>query len=99
MILEFWNCALHNAVLPSDSVDISVASKADDAKVDLSLWNVGGDDGVGMEEVCGSKWNFLHQLWIRWMMKEATNWLGSHKFDLEVEYQQCKDALKDCIEC
>jgi len=33
---------------PRDAVDVTVATKLDDAKVDLSLWNVGGD-GEGME--------------------------------------------------
>jgi len=35
-----------------DSIDISIATKADDAKVDLSLWNVGGD-APGMEDARG----------------------------------------------
>ena len=33
---------------PGDSGNVSTATKADEAEVDLSLWNVGGD-GPGME--------------------------------------------------
>jgi hypothetical protein len=32
----------------ADTCNVSIATKADDAEVDLSLWNVGGH-GVGME--------------------------------------------------
>jgi len=42
-----------------DGIEISIATKADDAKIDLSLWNVGGD-APGMEEARGKIWDGLH---------------------------------------
>jgi hypothetical protein len=38
---------------PGDSGNVSTATKADEAEVNLSLWNVGGD-GPGMEAACAT---------------------------------------------
>jgi hypothetical protein len=38
---------------PGDSGNVSTATKADEAEVDLSLWNVGGDDGPGNVKAFG----------------------------------------------
>jgi len=46
-----------------DSLEISVATKADDARIDLLLWNVGGD-APGMEEARTRIQDGLHQYWV-----------------------------------
>jgi len=48
----------------SDSTDVTKAAHPDDAKVDLRLWNVGGD-GPRMEEARGQMRDGLHQSWRR----------------------------------
>ena len=46
----------------ADANGILMASKADDAGVDLSLWNVGGD-APGMEQACRAIRSGLHAAW------------------------------------
>jgi hypothetical protein len=62
---------------PGDSGNVSTATKADEAKVDLSLWNVGGD-GPGMEVAHATIRNWLHSFWRQSMTKEAACWLRTH---------------------
>ena len=81
---------------PIDSVDISVATKADDAEVDLSLWNVGGD-GPGMENARGIIRNLLRDRWIRRMTIEAAKWYNSNQDVSDVEQARNREAIIDCI--
>jgi hypothetical protein len=50
---------------PGNVINVSMATKADDAEVNLALWNVGGD-GPGVEHACSTLWNWLHSSW-RWV--------------------------------
>jgi hypothetical protein len=56
---------------------VTVATRADDAEVDLSLWDVGGD-GEGMELARGRFRTFLHSFWRRRLTREACSWLRLH---------------------
>jgi hypothetical protein len=62
---------------PGDAVNVSTATKSNDAKVDLSLWNVGGD-APGMEQARSTLRNWLHSSWQRAMTAEATQWLHEY---------------------
>jgi len=83
---------------PLDSVEVSVATKADDAEVDLSLWNVGGD-GPGMEEartVLREDW--LWQVWLRRLRREGIAWLrGGASTWSDDEMERNQEGVRDCI--
>jgi hypothetical protein len=49
---------------PSDALEISVATRADDALVDTSQWAYGGC-GAGMEEARETIRRFLHRCWLK----------------------------------
>jgi len=81
---------------PKDAFDITVAMRSDDAEVNLSLWNVGGD-GPGMEDarkaICGG----LHLFWRRRLTIEASQWYQAEKTDDEEQNKQNVQGLQDCI--
>jgi hypothetical protein len=54
---------------PGDSGNVSTAPKADEAEVNLSLWNVGGD-GPGMEAARATISNWLHSFWRQSMTRK-----------------------------
>jgi hypothetical protein len=56
-----------------DLCNVSTATKADEAEVDLSLWNV-GNDGPGMEAAGATIRNWLHSFWRRSLTKQAACW-------------------------
>ena len=73
-----------------------MVSKANDAGVDLSLWNVGGD-APGMEQAWGAICLGLHAAWQWRLMLEVVHWF-SHHADCTNE-EQCRnhEALADCV--
>jgi len=80
-----------------DSFEISIATKADNAKIDLSLWNVGGD-APGMEEARRRIRDGLHQYWVRRVTLDAAAWFASQCSDDSAEQMHDLEALLDCIE-
>jgi hypothetical protein len=84
---------------PGDAVNVSTATKADEADVNLSLWNVGGD-GPGMEHARSVLRTWLHSRWRRRLTTEASSWLRKHHDDVdfdEQEWQRNRVAVADCI--
>jgi hypothetical protein len=79
-----------------DGIEALTAAKADDAEVDLSLWNVGGN-GNGMEEAQKVISNILHSRWVQCLTLEAASFFGSQSYsDLEERECDC-EALLECI--
>jgi hypothetical protein len=72
-----------------------VATKADDAEVDLSLWAVGGDE-PGMEEARATLRGFLLRSWKRRLTREVTSWLRTNA--TEGEHQANIEAARDCLQ-
>jgi hypothetical protein len=82
---------------PGDALNVSTATKANDAEANLALWNVGGD-GPGMEHARSTLRNWLHLRWWRAMTSEATCWLRNQGVADGHEQWQCsRDAIADCI--
>ena len=81
----------------TDTLATSKATRADDADVDLSLWNVGGD-GPGMEESRTGIRTGLHSSWRRRITMEAARWCRTNP-DVADAKQQRHDleALRDCV--
>jgi len=67
---------------PKDAFDVTVATHSDDAEVNLSLWNVGGD-GPGMEEARKAIRGGLHSFWWHRLTIEASQWYQAEKTDDE----------------
>lgn len=81
----------------TDTVNISVATKADDAEIDLSLWNVGGD-GPGMEDARAVIRNFLRRCWIRRLTCEAAKRFSSYSIGSDLEQEHDQEAFIDCLD-
>ena len=82
---------------PGDSIDVSTATKADEAEIDLSLWNVGGD-GPGMEAARTIIRDWLRSWWRRSMTREAACWLHVHGDPYGSEqFSRNRTAISDCI--
>jgi hypothetical protein len=71
-----------------------VATKADDAGVDLSLWAIGGDEPE-MELARQVLRGFLLRVWKRRLCKEIVRWLTTD--DARDEYQENLEAAQDCM--
>lgn len=80
-----------------DGVNVSTAAKADDAEVDLSLWNVGGDED-GMEEARKVIRDALHSRWVRRLTIEAAGYFASQVYESPTERDRDREALLECIE-
>ena len=82
---------------PGDSVNVSTATKADDAEVNLGLWNVGGD-GPGMERARSILRDWLHSRWRRATTRDAVRWLHNQGVvDGHEQWQRNRDAIADCV--
>jgi hypothetical protein len=82
---------------PGNAINVSTATKADDAEANLALWNVDGD-GPGMEHARSTLQNWLHSRWRRAMTLEATCWLRKQGVaDGHKQWQHNRDAIADCI--
>jgi hypothetical protein len=80
-----------------DGVNVSTAAKADDAEVDLSLWNIGGDED-GMEEAWKVIWDALHLRWLQHLTIEAAGYFASQVYESPTERDRDREALLECIE-
>jgi len=76
---------------PADALNVSKAVKADAARIDTSLWNVGGDSLPARRSRRVMR-NWFHGLWLKILKKEAWDWLAKHP-DPRNEV-----AIKECIE-
>jgi hypothetical protein len=82
---------------PGDSLNVSTATKADEAEVDLSLWNV-GRDGPGMEAARAVIRNWLHSKWRRSITAEAAQWIRAQGVvGGNEQLSRNRDAIVDCI--
>jgi hypothetical protein len=83
---------------PGNAVNVSTAIKANEAEVNLALWNVGGD-GPGMEHACSTLGNWLHSRWRRAMTLEASCWLRNQEGVAvgHEQWQRNRDAIADYI--
>jgi hypothetical protein len=82
---------------PGDSVNVSTATKSDDAEVDLSLWNVGGD-GPGLESARAVLRTWLHSRWRRSLTAEACGWLRNvGGANGKESFARNREVLADCI--
>ena len=81
----------------ADGIEVSTAARADDAKIDLSLWNVGGD-AEGMEEAREIIRNALHSRWTRRLTIEAASFFASQHYSDPLEKERDREALLECIE-
>jgi hypothetical protein len=79
---------------PEDA-DTVVATRSDDAEVDLSLWAVGGD-GDGMERHRENLRKFLFKYFLRRTCREAREWL--HSADAKDEFEINREAVRDCVQ-
>lgn len=77
--------------------DIGVATKPDDAEVDLSMWNVGGD-GEGMAKARTNLRAYFHRRWVRMQTRDAARWFASQKYSSPAQKEKDRLALQDCIE-
>jgi hypothetical protein len=87
---------------PQSENEISVATKADDAGINKSLWAVGGD-APGMEESREKMRRFLHRVWYLRLWEEANSYLewrkalkGAEKIS-ENECHRDEVAIEDCL--
>jgi hypothetical protein len=74
--------------------EIRVATKADDAGVDLSLWAVGGDSPE-MEPARQTLRNFLLRVWKRRLCKEIVQWLSTE--EAQDDHPANLEAARDCM--
>jgi hypothetical protein len=81
----------------TDAINISIATKTDDAEIDLSLWNVGGDGPV-MEDARAMIRNFLHSRWVRRLTCEAAKSFSSCSIGSDVEPKCDQEAFIDCLD-
>lgn len=58
--------------------DIGVATKPDDAEVDLSMWSVGGN-GEGMAKARADLRSFFLRRWARMQTRSAARWFADRK--------------------
>ena len=81
---------------PQDVADkgVTVATKSDDAEVDLKLWAVGGD-GAELEQARAVLRVFLLRRWSRSLCREACRWLRGR--DSLPSYQVDREAIVDCV--
>jgi hypothetical protein len=87
---------------PASEGEVTVATKADDAGINRSLWAAGGDSS-GMEEARELIRRVLHRAWYRRLEEEAKNYYrarlalarqdGVRKSDLDKD----KEAIDDCL--
>jgi hypothetical protein len=78
-----------------DAEDAAVATRPDDAGVDVSLWAVGGE-GEHMETARENLRKFLFRFWIRRTCREGRQWLRSE--DAQSERAVNTAAMRDCIQ-
>jgi hypothetical protein len=82
---------------PQFGKQVSVASKADDAAIDTSIWAVGGD-GPGLEVSRERLRRFLHRVWYANLRQEATNFLqGQKEIAPGADYNKDVQAVQDCL--
>jgi hypothetical protein len=82
---------------PQSLHEVSVATKADDAAVDRSLWAVGGD-GAGMENARELMRRFLFRCWYDRLSREARTYLSLRKpVASEAEFLLDQKGIEDCL--
>jgi hypothetical protein len=72
-----------------------LATKDDDAEVNLSLWAVGGDDPE-MEVVHAHIRDFLFTVWVKAICGEARRWLRHQEASGEALAED-RPAIRDCV--
>jgi hypothetical protein len=83
---------------PHSQIEVSVATKSDEAGVDKSLWAVGGE-GPGIEEARETLRRFLHRLWGSQLWHESHVYLDIRKKDVsKEEYLKDSRAIKECLD-
>jgi hypothetical protein len=80
---------------PNNALEISVATRADDAEVDTSMWAYGGS-GQGLEVAQERIRKFLHRCWLRGLCKEALSILRT-MMGTERDHKLTKEGARDCL--
>ena len=75
---------------------VSIATRSDDAEVDLTLWAVGGD-GKELEQAQSVLRNFLLRIWNRKLCREACQWLHLQPVVDSKLQSANRAAVADCI--
>ena len=75
---------------PTDTKEVSVACKGDDAQVDVKLWAVGGNE-PGFESARQVLRVFLWRIWFRHLYQSSTLWLKTNYNELN------RIAVIDCL--
>lgn len=82
----------------ADAAKAPTASKANNAEINLKLWNV-GSDGPNMEMLCGRVRNCCLKWWAQRLAFEATKWLCNQAYEDLEEKRWDQVAILEVIEC
>ena len=78
-----------------ETSDVSLATKNDDAEVNLSLWAVGGTE-PHMEPAREIIRKFLFAVWVKRICREARGWLGA-ELTAGMASTADREAILDCV--
>jgi hypothetical protein len=92
---ELERMAYFGWVWEAEDADTVVATRSDDAEVDLSLWSVGGEE-EGMERHRESLRKFLFKYYLRRTCREAREWLRSD--EAKAELSANREEIRDCVQ-
>jgi hypothetical protein len=80
---------------PSDALEISVATRADDALVDASQWAHGGF-GMGVEVARETIRCFLHRCWLKRLARVVRAFLRDRSISLN-DRRASEAAVRECL--
>lgn len=77
--------------------DVTVATKADDAEMDLSLWAVGGN-GQRLDKARDEIRRMMRRWWIRKQTCAAGRWFMMQEYPTVADRERDRLALLECVE-